>query len=165
MLLIRYGLTQARAESTVLDREIRSVDSQIVEIAGIDKSRAELLVRKQIVEYLSEIQAATARPLVALGHLPVGVQVLKLRYDGRKLDLEALCRDPALLPPILAELAEIGLSNARVISREPDGNGNRIRVTIDARPPSRTESDLDDNNAGLLPGYPMIARQTVVQQP
>jgi Tfp pilus assembly protein PilN len=163
-LIIRYGTEQVRRESVLLEREIRLVDAKLIEIETFDKARDVLLQRKAIIEQLGKFQALAAKPLAALGNLPPGIQIVKLRYETGKVAIEALCDEPALMSPILALLVERGFGDAQVVSRQRVGNGDRIRVAIEARP-LQVDPDSDDQNALLLPERPLITRWAAARQP
>jgi Tfp pilus assembly protein PilN len=132
--LLRYDASEQQRASDVLRRQIANVDAQIVDLKDLNRVKANVLVRKQIVE---EVRRSAGRADVALDvavHLPPGVQLQSLKSDGDGVVFALRTAVGAELG-LLARLAQHQLVDLQVSERRPDKTEGAEQVTITARSP------------------------------
>lgn len=91
-LIVQYHQGQIdgqQARNALLQQEIRQVDRQIQEIEALERTRDQLIARKEVIE---ELQASRSQMVHLFDELvrtiPDGVQLSSIRQSGRQLTLE-----------------------------------------------------------------------------
>ncbi|MAL04031.1 MAG: fimbrial protein [Arenimonas sp.] len=89
--------------------EIAAVDAQIVEIEALDKKKANLLARKQVIE---ELQASRSQMVHLFDQLvrtiPEGVRLNSIKQAGQVLTLEGSAQSNARVSSYMRNLEESG---------------------------------------------------------
>ena len=124
-------------ENDAVLAQIRAIDAEIVDVKDLNKVKAGLLVRKQIVEQLHAYAWRGEAALHVFGHLPDGVQVLGLELDEdhATFDLRATATGEL---GVLELLTRDQLDSLRVTAAHDQDDASK-RVTIKARPARRGE--------------------------
>ena len=100
-LLLLVGWMGARIDSqqdrnTYLTNEIKSLDKQIEEIKELDKTRSQLLTRKQIIEQLQSNRSQMVHLFDEMVRtIPDGVRLTSLKQAGDILTLEGVAESNA----------------------------------------------------------------------
>ncbi len=100
-LLLLVGWMGARIDSqqdrnTYLTNEIKSLDKQIEEIKELDKTRSQLLTRKQIIEQLQSNRSQMVHLFDEMVRtIPDGVRLTSLKQAGDVLTLEGVAESNA----------------------------------------------------------------------
>lgn len=92
ILIVQYHQGQIdgqQARNALLQQEIQQVDQQIQEIEALERTRDQLIARKEVIE---ELQASRSQMVHLFDELvrtiPDGVQLVSVRQAGRELTLE-----------------------------------------------------------------------------
>lgn len=104
------SLIQAQqARNTYLQSEITQVDAKIKEIEELDRKRADLLQRKQVIE---ELQASRSLMVHLFDELvqtiPEGVRLTSIKQAGTVLTLEGLAQSNARVSSYIRALENSG---------------------------------------------------------
>jgi type IV pilus assembly protein PilN len=146
-----------------LKTEIKGLDSQLAEIKELDKTKAKLLARKQIIE---QLQASRSQMVHLFDELvktiPDSVRLGSLRQAGDTLTLEGVAQSNASVANYMRNLdASKWLTKSDLIKTEVSGGDKRNRYTfglnVKLRPPENAEN-LDakpaDEPAAAAPSAP-----------
>lgn len=111
-LIVMYynGQIEGQQErNQYLRDEIAAVDAQIVEIEALDKKKANLLARKQVIE---ELQASRSQMVHLFDQLvrtiPEGVRLNSIKQAGQVLTLEGSAQSNARVSSYMRNLEESG---------------------------------------------------------
>ncbi len=98
-----------QARNTYLQTEITEVDKKIKEIEALDKKRADLLQRKQVIE---ELQASRSQMVHLFDELvqtiPEGIRLTSIKQNGSILTLEGLSQSNARVSSYIRALEGSG---------------------------------------------------------
>lgn len=100
-LLVLIGWMGARIDSqqernTYLQNEIKGLDKQITEIADLDKTKSQLLTRKQIIEQLQSNRSQMVHLFDEMVKtIPDGVRLTSMKQAGDVLTLEGVAESNA----------------------------------------------------------------------
>ena len=98
-----------QARNAYLQNEISEVDKKIKEIESLDKKRADLLQRKQVIE---ELQASRSQMVHLFDELvqtiPEGIRLTSIKQNGSILTLEGLSQSNARVSSYIRALEGSG---------------------------------------------------------
>ncbi|WP_149196255.1 PilN domain-containing protein [Luteimonas suaedae] len=98
-----------QARNAYLDQQIAQVDEKIKEIDELDRQRARLLARKEVIE---ELQASRSQMVHLFDSLvrtiPDGVMLTTLKQEGQKLTLEGRAQSNARVSTYMRNLEGSG---------------------------------------------------------
>lgn len=107
-LIIQYHNGQIegqQARNQLLQTEIATVDRQIVEIEALERTRDQLIARKEVIE---QLQASRSQMVHLFDELvrsiPDGVQLGTIRQNGRELTLEGHAQSNARVSAYMRNL-------------------------------------------------------------
>jgi type IV pilus assembly protein PilN len=110
-----------------LDQQITQVDETIKEIEELDRQRARLLARKEVIEQLQASRSQMVHLFDALVRtIPDGVMLTTLKQEGERLTLEGRAQSNARVSTYMRNLEGAGwMANPRltVIEARPEGAG------------------------------------------
>lgn len=126
--------------------QIVLVDQQILEIEELDKKKANLLARKQVIE---ELQASRSQMVHLFDELvrtiPEGVRLNSIKQSGQTLTLEGLAQSNARVSSYMRNLEDSGWMASPDLSiieakGEDKGLPNAFSLTVSLKSPS-SEAD------------------------
>lgn len=107
-LILQYHNGQIegqQARNQLLQQEIRQVDTKITEIEALERTRAQLIARKEVIE---QLQASRSQMVHLFDELvrsiPDGVQLASIRQSGRQLTLEGHAQSNARVSAYMRSL-------------------------------------------------------------
>lgn len=99
-----------QARNSFLQAEIKRVDEQIKEIAGLEARRASLLQRKQVIETLQADRSQNVRLFDELVRtIPDGVRLVSIKQNGQELTLSGKTQSNARVSSYMRNLEASGL--------------------------------------------------------
>jgi len=111
-LIVGYysGLISGQNErNAYLQQQIAQVDKQIVEIDELDKKKAKLLARKEVIEQLQANRSQMVHLFDSLVRtIPDGVALTSIKQEGDKLTLEGRSQSNARVSTYLRNLESSG---------------------------------------------------------
>lgn len=147
------------ARNAYMDRQIAEVDETIQEIEELDRQRARLLARKDVIE---ELQASRSQMVHLFDSLvrtiPDGVMLTTLKQEGQRLTLEGRAQSNARVSTYMRNLEGSGWMarpTLSVIESRPEGAGVysaalpyvfNLSVTL-ATPSETQDAEADDPDA------------------
>lgn len=163
-LIVMYYSGQVEGQqnrNTYLRNEILLVDEQIKQIEELDKKKANLLARKQVIE---QLQASRSQMVHLFDELvrtiPEGVRLTSIKQAGDILTLEGLAQSNARVSSYMRNLEESGwMSNPdlTVIETKGDDKGlpNQFTLRVTMRSPSG--SDAEEGGVPVAPAPAAVA--------
>ena len=116
-----------QARNGYLDQQITQVDETIEEIEELDRQRARLLARKEVIEQLQASRSQMVHLFDALVRtIPDGVMLTTLKQEGEKMTLEGRAQSNARVSTYMRSLEGAGwMTNPRlsVIEARAEGAG------------------------------------------
>src|SRR5690606_28878215 len=116
-----------QARNAFMDQQIAQVDETIKEIEELDRQRARLLARKEVIEQLQPSRSQMVHLFHALVRtIPDGVMLTTLKQEGERMTLEGRAQSIALVSTYMRILEKAGgMANPRlsVIGAHPEGAG------------------------------------------
>jgi type IV pilus assembly protein PilN len=128
-LLVLVGWMGARIDTqternTYLQTEIKSLDKQIEEIKELDKTRSQLLTRKQIIEQLQSNRAQMVHLFDEMVKtIPDGVRLTSMKQAGDVLTLEGVAESNARVATYMRNIDNspwMGRTDLRKIENKAD---------------------------------------------
>jgi type IV pilus assembly protein PilN len=111
-LIVNYYSRQIDGENTrigFIKDQIATVDQQIKEIEDLDKKKAKLLARKEVIEQLQANRSQMVHLFDSLVRtIPDGVALTSLKQDGDKLTLEGRSQSNARVSTYMRNLEGAG---------------------------------------------------------
>jgi type IV pilus assembly protein PilN len=111
-LIVNYYSRQIEGENTrigFIKDQIATVDQQIKEIEDLDKKKAKLLARKEVIEQLQANRSQMVHLFDSLVRtIPDGVALTSLKQDGDKLTLEGRSQSNARVSTYMRNLEGAG---------------------------------------------------------
>ena len=149
-----------------LDQQITQVDETIKEIEELDRQRARLLARKEVIEQLQASRSQMVHLFDALVRtIPDGVMLTTLKQEGEKMTLEGRAQSNARVSTYMRNLEGAGwMTNPRlsVIEARAEGAGVHsaalpyvfsLSVTLSTPSDSDAQADGEAGEAaGVDPG-------------
>ena len=129
-LLVLVGWMGARIDNqqernTYLQTEIKSLDKQIEEIKELDKTRSQLLTRKQIIEQLQSNRAQMVHLFDEMVKtIPDGVRLTSMKQAGDTLTLEGVAESNARVATYMRNIDNspwMGRTDLRKIENKAGG--------------------------------------------
>ena len=129
-LLVLVGWMGARIDNqqernTYLQTEIKSLDKQIEEIKELDKTRSQLLTRKQIIEQLQSNRAQMVHLFDEMVKtIPDGVRLTSMKQAGDVLTLEGVAESNARVASYMRNIDNspwMGRTDLRKIENKAGG--------------------------------------------
>lgn len=162
-LIVMYYSGQVEGQqnrNAYLRDEIKLVDEQIKQIEELDKKKANLLARKQVIE---QLQASRSQMVHLFDELvrtiPEGVRLTSIKQAGNILTLEGLAQSNARVSSYMRNLEESGwMTNPDLTVIETKGedkglpNVFTLRVTL--KSPSGSETEEGGEPAAVAGGAP-----------
>ena len=151
-LLVNYYSRQIDGENTRISYvkdQITQVDKQIEEIKELDKKKARLLARKEVIEQLQANRSQMVHLFDSLVRtIPDGVVLTSLKQDGDKLTLEGRSQSNARVSTYMRNLEGAGwMTKPELSIIEATGGGDpglpytyKLTVTL-ANPNAQADSD------------------------
>jgi len=141
-----------KSRNSYLQSEIRSLESELSEIAELETTKSKLLSRMEIIQQLQ-----TQRPqIVHLFHeiataIPSGIQLSDMSQNGEQLTLKGRTQSNARVSEFMRLLdASPWMSDPSVknITAEKDANGSTFELVLKHTAPGANKigSDEDQNN-------------------
>lgn len=123
------------ARNQYLKDEITALDAKIKEIEELEKTRAKLLARKQVIE---QLQASRSKMVHLFDDLvrtiPEGVRLVSIKQSGETLTLEGLAESNARVSTYMRNLeASSWVSNPDLAIVEAKGTDKRSRYAFTLR--------------------------------
>lgn len=116
-----------QARNAYLDTQIAEVDSRISEIDELDRQRARLLARKEVIEQLQASRSQMVHLFDSLVRtIPDGVMLTTLKQEGDKLTLEGRAQSNTRVSTYMRNLESSGWMarpNLSVIEARAEGAG------------------------------------------
>src|SRR5690554_2583999 len=116
-----------QARNGYLDQQITQVDETIEEIEELDRQRARLLARKEVIEQLQASRSQMVHLFDALVRtIPDGVMLTTLKQEGDRMTLEGRAQSNARVSTYMRNLEGAGwMANPQltVIESQPEGAG------------------------------------------
>ncbi len=137
------------ARNTYLEQEIKVLDKKIKEIQDLEKEKARLLARMNIIQELQ-----SSRPQVVhvfdelVGTLPEGVYLTSIKNAGSNLTIEGIAQSNARVSSYMRNIDSAGwLSNPRLdVIETQDKERERVsRFVLNAK---QTSPKSGDNSKG-----------------
>ena len=162
-LIVMYFNGQLEGQqnrNTYLRDEITKVDQQILEIDELDKKKANLLARKQVIE---QLQASRSQMVHLFDQLvrtiPEGVRLTSIKQSGQTLTLDGLAQSNARVSSYMRNLEESGwMSNPdlTVIETKGDDKGlpNQFSLKVTLKSPNQP-GDESAEAAAPAPAAPV----------
>ena len=153
-LIVNYYSRQIDGENTRISYvkdQITKVDQQIKEIEELDKKKAKLLARKEVIEQLQANRSQMVHLFDSLVRtIPDGVALTSLKQDGDKLTLEGRSQSNARVSTYMRNLEGAGWMTKPELSIIEAKNGDdpglpytfKLTVTL-ANPNAPKDSDGD----------------------
>ena len=135
------------ARNAYLQAEIKKVEAQIAEIDELDKKKANLLARKEVIE---QLQASRSQMVHLFDELvrtiPEGVRLNSIQQAGETLTLEGYAQSNARVSSYMRNLEASGwITNPdlKVIEAKGDDKGlpNMFSLRVTLKNPSATEDE------------------------
>lgn len=165
-LIVNYYSRQIDGENNRINYvkdQIAQVDQQIKEIEDLDKKKAKLLARKEVIEQLQSNRSQMVHLFDSLVRtIPDGVVLTSLKQEGDKLTLEGRSQSNARVSTYMRNLEGAGWMTKPELSiiQAQDGGGDpglpysfNLTVTL-ANPNAPKDSDGDgvpDQPAAVAP--------------
>ncbi|NLG60584.1 MAG: PilN domain-containing protein [Gammaproteobacteria bacterium] len=141
-----------QARNAFMDQQIAQVDETIKEIEELDRQRARLLARKEVIEELQASRSQMVHLFDALVRtIPDGVMLTTLKQEGERLTLEGRAQSNARVSTYMRNLEGAGwMANPQltVIEARPEGAGVHsaalpyvFNLSVTLTTPSSEESD------------------------
>ena len=110
-----------------LSGEIKQLDAKIAEIKDLQKTKSQLLARKQIIEHLQEDRAQMVHLFDELVKtIPDGARLTSLKQAGDKLTLDGVAQSNATVAQYMRSIeASPWLGSADLVKTENKHNDNR----------------------------------------
>jgi type IV pilus assembly protein PilN len=149
-LIVMYFNGQLEGQqnrNAYLREQIVIVDKQILEIEELDKKKANLLARKQVIE---QLQASRSQMVHLFDELvrtiPEGVRLSSIKQSGQTLTLEGLAQSNARVSSYMRNLEESGwMSNPDLTIIETKGNDkglpNVFSMKVTLKSPATPEEE------------------------
>ncbi|AOH36208.1 PilN domain-containing protein [Luteimonas sp. JM171] len=116
-----------QARNAFMDQQIAQVDETIKEIEELDRQRARLLARKEVIEELQASRSQMVHLFDALVRtIPDGVMLTTLKQEGDRMTLEGRAQSNARVSTYMRNLEGAGwMANPQltVIEAQPEGAG------------------------------------------
>lgn len=133
VLVILWGLFMDARISNQNDRndyltgEIKQLDAKIAEIKDLEKTKSQLLARKQIIEQLQENRAQMVHLFDELVKtIPDGARLVSLKQNGDVLTLDGVAQSNATVADYMRRIeASPWLGSAELIRTENKHNDSR----------------------------------------
>jgi type IV pilus assembly protein PilN len=120
-----YLIEQQNGRNNLLTSEIAALDIKIKEIETLDKKKAELLQRKQVIE---QLQASRSQMVHLFDELvrtiPDGVRLNTIKQTGEQLTLDGVAQSNARVSSYIRALEDSGWMNTpdlSIIEAKPGG--------------------------------------------
>lgn len=143
-----------RARNAFLDQQIAQVDERIKEIDELDRQRARLLARKDVIEKLQASRSQMVHLFDSLVRtIPDGVMLTSLKQEGERLTLEGRSQSNARVSTYMRNLEgsgwmtrpELSIIEARAAEGAAmPGLPYAFRLTVTLANPSAPEGAADD---------------------
>lgn len=165
-LIVMYYSGQIEGQqmrNAYLSEQITLVDEQIRQIEELDKKKANLLARKQVIEQLQSSRSQMVHLFDELVRtIPEGVRLNSIKQNGQTLTLEGLAQSNARVSSYMRNLEASGwMSNPDLTVIEAKGedkglpNVFSLKVTLKS-PSSEAEAAAEDP-ATPAPAAPAVA--------
>lgn len=150
-----------QARNNVLTQEIRKLESRITRIDELERTRARLISRKEVIERLQASRSMTVELMDNLARsIPVGVTLKTMRQQGSTLSLAGSSQSNARVSAYLKELELNDLfQNPQLAFVKSSANAASATETYDfsirvnLRPPKTADEedgyDDEDGQGGL----------------
>lgn len=159
-LIVMYYSGQIEGQqnrNSFLRQQIVLVEEQIKQIEELDRKKANLLARKQVIE---QLQASRSQMVHLFDELvrtiPEGVRLTSIRQAGQTLTLEGLAQSNARVSSYMRNLEDSGwMANPdlTIIETKGDDKGlpNVFTLRVTLKTPNRSE-DADAQSAPAVAG-------------
>jgi type IV pilus assembly protein PilN len=143
--------------------QIVLVDQQILEIEELDKKKANLLARKQVIE---QLQASRSQMVHLFDELvrtiPEGVRLNSIKQNGQTLTLDGLAQSNARVSSYMRNLEESGWMTSPDLSiieakGEDKGLPNVFSLKVTLKSPSSEEAAPEPAPAAAATPAPTVA--------
>jgi type IV pilus assembly protein PilN len=146
-----------RERNDYLAEEIRQVDARIKEIESIDKERARLLARKQVIEQLQASRSMMVHLFDDLVKtIPDGVRLMTIKQSGDQLTLEGFAESNARVSEYMRNLEAsnyVGNPDLRIVEAKGPDKRSRYQFTLGVmlkRPKAEGEGQQGTEGAAPL---------------
>jgi type IV pilus assembly protein PilN len=151
-LIVMYYNGQLEGQlnrNSYLREQITIVDQQIAEIEELDKKKANLLARKQVIE---QLQASRSQMVHLFDQLvrtiPEGVRLTSLKQNGQTLTLEGLAQSNARVSSYMRNLEEsgwMGNPDLTIIETKGEDKGlpNVFSLKVTLKTPTTTDVEAE----------------------
>jgi type IV pilus assembly protein PilN len=100
-------ISHQAARNALVQKEIKALEARIKKIDELERTRARLLSRKQVIERLQASRSTTVELLDKLAKtIPVGVTLSTVRQQGNNLTLEGTSQSNARVSAYLRQLED-----------------------------------------------------------
>jgi len=177
-LLVLVGWMGARIDNqqernTYLQTEIKSLDKQIEEIKELDKTRSQLLTRKQIIEQLQSNRAQMVHLFDEMVRtIPDGVRLTSMKQAGDILTLEGVAESNARVASYMRNIDNspwMGRTDLRKIenkagSKDVDKKAPYLfSLDVKLRKPEDAQNEKSIADSGMPDAAPAAAASGAAQ--
>lgn len=153
-------ISHQQARNQKVQKEIKALEVRIKRIDELERTRARLISRKQVIERLQASRSTTVELLDKLAKtIPVGVTLTTIRQQGQKLALVGTSQSNARVSAYLRELESNDLflnpqlDFVRTASRPATATEPyEFSVKVNLRPPKSTDENEGYDDLAALGG-------------
>ena len=146
-------ISHQQSRNQTVQKEIGQLEKRIKRIEQLERTRARLISRKQVIERLQASRSTTVELLDKLAKsIPVGVTLTTIRQQGNNLKLEGTSQSNARVSAYLRELDKNDLfinpqlDYVRTSAKPVTATETyEFSITVNLRPPKSAEEDLFDD--------------------
>jgi type IV pilus assembly protein PilN len=146
------------ARNQYLRDEIVKVEKQIAEIDELDKKKANLLARKEVIEQLQSSRSQMVHLFDELVRtIPEGVRLSSIKQAGQVLTLQGYAQSNASVSSYMRNLEASGWMTSpdlKVIEAKGEDKGlpNAFSLSVTLRTPQSTAEEIEAASVGTTPG-------------
>jgi type IV pilus assembly protein PilN len=149
MSMFDQKINHQQFRNEVIQKEISKLEIRIRKIEELERTRARLLSRKQVIERLQASRSMTVELLDNLAKtIPVGVTLTSIRQQGASLALEGTSQSNARVSAYLRELAQNDLfidTQLSVVRSAPNPatatEPYEFNIKVNLRPPKTADEE------------------------
>ena len=142
-------ISHQQARNQMVQKEISALEIRIKRIDELERTRARLISRKQVIERLQASRSTTVELLDKLARsIPVGVTLTTIRQQGKNLALVGTSQSNARVSAYLRELEsnDLFLNPQLDFVRSATGRANETEpyefsIKVNLRPPKSSDED------------------------
>ena len=154
-------ISHQQSRNEMVEREIKGLEIRIKKIEELERTRARLISRKQVIERLQASRSTTVELLDKLAKtIPVGVTLVTIKQQGKDLALIGTSQSNARVSAYLRQLEQNDLFISPQLdyvrtANNPDTPTEpyQFSIRVKLRPPKSTDEedfDVPDGQGGTV---------------